>query len=87
MSRPQSKAAGSLRPITGTYTVPRAQRQKIAASVAFDFAWHNAVEKAADTWGPAADGTKVEVQYRARIDIWNPGGVGWCSVTLIPGGG
>ena len=25
MSRPQSKAAGSLRPITGTYTVPKPQ--------------------------------------------------------------
>jgi len=86
MSRPQSKATGSLRPITGTYTVPKPQRQRIAASSAFDLAFHDAVHKAAEAWGVAANGTKVEVQYRARIDIWNPGGVGWCSVTLKPGG-
>ena len=86
MSRPQSKAAGSLKPITGTYTVPKAQREHIAASHAFDAAWHNAIQKAAQDWGASANGTKVEVRYQARIDIWNPGGVGWCGVTIIPGG-
>jgi hypothetical protein len=85
MSRPP-KPAGSLRPITGTYTVPKNRRDTIAASHAFDAAWANALQTAKQKWGNEANGTKVEVQLRARIDIWNPGGIGWCSVTFIPGG-
>jgi hypothetical protein len=86
MNRPQSKAAGSLKPVTGTYTVPKNRLEKIAASHAFDAAWDNAIQKAVQQWGPTNE-VKVDVQYRARIDIWNPGGVGWCAVTLIPGSG
>ena len=88
MSRPRSTADGrsSLKPITGTFTVPAARKEKIPASHAFDAAWDNALAKAAKDWGVAGNRTVVSVQYKARIDIWNPGGIGWCSVTLLPGG-
>jgi hypothetical protein len=76
--------APTLRPVTGTFSVPKNRREMIPASHAFDAAWTNALEKAVAQWGPTND-VKVEVQYRARIDIWNPGGIGWCSVTLVPG--
>jgi hypothetical protein len=76
-----------LKPVTGTFNVPKDRRDTYPPSRAFDEAWRKALDKAAKQWGVAANGTQVDVHYRARIDVWNPGGVGWCSVTLAPGGG
>jgi hypothetical protein len=75
----------SLKPVVGTYTVPKDRRAKISASAAFDVAWERALVKAADAWGPTAQ-VRVDVSYRARIDVWNPGGIGMCSVVLTPRG-
>jgi len=82
-----ARSTQQFKPVTGTYTVPKNLRAKAVPSHVFDLAWQNAIEKAVAQWGVAGNGTKVEVRYQARIDIWNPGGIGWCGVTLIPGGG
>jgi LytS/YehU family sensor histidine kinase len=85
MSAQRARNPSELKPVTGTYTVPRALRQTAVPSHVFDIAFRNAVEKATQQWGPTNQVT-VDIQYRARIDIWNPGGVGWCSVKLTPTG-
>jgi hypothetical protein len=75
------------RPVTGTYTVKKSGRDThIRPSEAYDAAWKDALDKAAKKWGVAGTlvQVKVRVEYGARIDITNPGGVGVCTVTLIP---
>jgi hypothetical protein len=75
----------SRKPVTGTYTVPKNRREKISASDAFDAAWERALDSAQKQWGPTAQ-VRVDVSFRARIDVWNPGGIGMCSVVLTPRG-
>jgi hypothetical protein len=82
-------AESTLRPVTGTYTVKKTGRDiGIRPSEAFDAAWQNALDRAARAWGEPGKPVqvKVRVEYGARIDITNPGGVGVCTVTLIPTG-
>lgn len=81
-------AAQRRKPVTGTFNVPRNRRDRIAASEAFDRAWENALTKAARAWAPDGGEVRVDVDvsYRARVDVWNPGGIGVCSVTLTPRG-
>ena len=80
-----------LGPITGTFPPEGDDRdmKEIDPHEGFNQAWANALDQAAREWhkeGEPRVEIPVTVEYRARIDIWNPGGVGWCSVTLKPGG-
>lgn len=80
-------AAKKLPPVTGEYRVtPSARRRTIAASTAFNAAWRDALKKGAAAWGEKGKEVNVQVgvRYDARIDVWNPGGIGICSVTLTP---
>jgi hypothetical protein len=72
--------------ITGTYTPERDQLLEIKPHEGFDRAWQNALEKAAKEWAGKSH-TSVRVRYRARIDVWNPGGIGEYQVIITPGGG
>jgi hypothetical protein len=80
-----------LGPITGTFP-PEGEDQEIkeiAPHEGFNQAWANALEQAAQEWHKEGDPRveiPVTVEYRARIDIWNPGGIGQYHVIITPGG-
>jgi hypothetical protein len=75
------------KPVTGTFNVPKDRRESYPASHAFDEAWARALRRAAEQWrnedGSEAQ-VRVRVEYTARVDVWNPGGIGVCGVTLTP---
>jgi hypothetical protein len=80
-------AKRKLPPVTGEYRVtPSPRRRTITASTAFNNAWRDALKKAAAEWGEKGREVHVDVdvRYTARIDVWNPGGIGVCGVTLTP---
>ncbi|MFN2627829.1 MAG: hypothetical protein ABR569_04230 [Gaiellaceae bacterium] len=72
-----------LKPVTGTYKPRAAERLEITPSAGFDRAFKVALEKAREQWG-APNEVAVNIHTQARIDIWNPGGVGMYMVTLSP---
>ena len=80
-----SSEPGRFAPITGTYKPPRMLRGKIPTSVGFNRAFSDALKRAANTW-EKPNSVAVKVEYRAQIDVWNPGGVGAYIVVLTPGG-
>ena len=82
----------SLPPITGEFPRPDDDDRDVrdvAPHEGFNFAWAHALEQAAEVWhekGTPKVEIDVTVEYRARIDIWNPGGIGHYSVIITPGG-
>jgi len=80
-----------LGPITGTYPPEGEDRRvkEIAPHEGFDQAWRSALDQAAKQWhkeGEPRVEIPVTVEYRARIDIWNPGGIGQYHVIITPSG-
>jgi hypothetical protein len=81
----------SLPPITGTYPPEGISKdlREIPAHVGFDLAWNDAIELAKAAWHKEGDPrieVPVTVEYNARIDIWNPGGIGQYQVKITPSG-
>lgn len=72
-----------LKPVTGTYKPRKTERVEVTPSAGFDRAFKAALEKAREQWG-APNEVAVHVHTQARIDIWNPGGVGMYMVILSP---
>lgn len=70
-------------PVRGEHVVAQDERHTIAASEAFDRAWRHALEQAREQWGAPAE-VDVDVHLHAQIHLWNPGGIGICTVTLAP---
>jgi len=63
--------------------------KEIPAHEGFDEAWNDAIEQAKELWHkPGAPRVEipVTVEYIARIDIWNPGGIGQYHVKITPTG-
>ena len=85
-------AIEGLGPITGTWPKDRLgddELQEIPAHVGFDQAWKDAIAQAEKAWHEPGQGRveiTVTVEYFARIDIWNPGGIGQYGVMITPSG-
>ncbi|MDX6484811.1 MAG: hypothetical protein QOE95_2584 [Gaiellaceae bacterium] len=85
-------AIEGLGPITGTFPKDRLgddELQEIPAHVGFDEAWKDAIAQAEKAWhSPGQDRVEIPVtiEYEARIDIWNPGGIGQYNVKITPHG-
>ena len=85
-------AIEELGPITGTFPKERMKDEdllKLSAHEGFDQAWKDAIEKAGRAWHSSGEDRveiPVTVEYEARIDIWNPGGIGQYSVKITPHG-
>jgi hypothetical protein len=85
-------AIEGLGPITGTFPKDRLsddELQEIPSYVGFDQAWKDAIAQAERAWHkPGQDRVEitVTVEYFARIDIWNPGGIGQYGVKITPSG-
>jgi hypothetical protein len=81
-----------LGPITGTFPkepMSDDQLRELSAHEGFDQAWKDAIAQAEKAWHtPGQDRVEIPVtiEYQARIDIWNPGGIGQYGVTIIPSG-
>jgi hypothetical protein len=81
-----------LGPISGTFPPEDAAHERpldIPAHEGFDKAWEDAIKQAESQWHKKGDppiSVVVKVEYSARIDIWNPGGVGQYVVTISPSG-
>ncbi len=86
-------AIEGLGPITGTFPKERLDDedlQEIPPHEGFNQAWKDALDQAAKAWHKVGE-PKVEipvrVEYLARVDIYNPGGIGQYSVKITPLGG
>jgi hypothetical protein len=79
-----------LRPITGTFPKEDTKEiREIPAHEGFDEAWNDAIEQAKELWhekGAPRVEIPVTVEYIARVDIWNPGGIGQYHVKITPTG-
>lgn len=79
-----------LPPITGTFPKEDTKElREIPAHEGFDEAWKDAIEQAKELWhepGAPRIEVTVTVEYQARIDIWNPGGIGQYGVKITPSG-
>jgi hypothetical protein len=81
----------NLPPVTGTY--PEDSDREVAEippHAGFDLALANAVARAAETWHEkGTDPIKVwaKVDFYARVDIYNPGGIGQYGAKLTPTSG
>jgi hypothetical protein len=79
-------------PITGDFPTDHLsdeELREIPAHVGFDEAWRDAIKQAEKKWhkvGDPKDEIWVKVDYRARVDITNPGGIGHYQVIITPGG-
>jgi hypothetical protein len=80
-----SSEPGRFAPITGTFKPPRMLRGTLPQSIGYNRAFANALKQAARTWEKPSSVT-VDVEFRAQIDVWNPGGVGAYIVVLNPHG-
>lgn len=81
-------AEEGLGPITGEFPPPGAADDRppdIHPHHGFNEAWKDALDKVAknDDWRKAQP-VEVKVEFEARIDIWNPGGIGRYLVILTP---
>jgi hypothetical protein len=85
-------AIDGLGPITGTFPKDRLgddELREIPAHEGFNQAWKDAIAQAETAWHePGQDRVEitVAVEYFARIDIWNPGGIGQYGVKITPSG-
>jgi hypothetical protein len=79
----------SRQPITGTYE-PDSKNTvlEIPPHVGFDKAWDDAIEQAERHWrSEEEESIPITVELEARLDFWNPGGIGQYRVKITPGGG
>jgi len=70
-------------PVTGEYEPPRDAAVHVPPSVGFDRAFDDALKRAARRWEKPQK-VDVDVRLEARVDVWNPGGVGVYRVTFTP---
>lgn len=77
---------GKPEPVVGTYKPPEGERQHFSATMGFDRAMKAALDEAACQWPKPAE-FHVRVHFEARVDVWNPGGIGAYAVILDPTGG
>jgi hypothetical protein len=64
-------------PIVGVFEPGRNDILKTPAHDGFDRAWEDALEQADRTWRRDTEETiEVTVEMEARLDFWNPGGIG-----------
>jgi hypothetical protein len=79
-----------LPPITGTFPKEDTQEIKeVSPHEGFNEAWNDAIEQAKELWhekGAPRVEIPVTVEYHARVDIWNPGGIGQYHVKITPTG-
>ena len=81
-----------LPPVTGVWPPEDEQREvrEIPPHEGFNHAIRDAVNRAADAWHEkGADPVKIwaEVDLLARVDIYNPGGIGQYAARLTPTSG
>lgn len=76
------------KPIVGTFTPDtRNDILETPPHVGFDRAWEDALEQADKSWRRGGDESiDVTVELEARLDFWNPGGIGQYKVKIDPGG-
>ena len=75
-------------PIVGVYEPERDSIMKTPAHVGFDRAWEDALRQVDETWRREAEETiEVTVELEARLDYWNPGGIGQYRVKVSEGPG
>ena len=85
-------AIEGLDPITGTFPKERMKDEdllELPAHEGFDQAWKDAIAQAEKAWhspGQPRVEIPVTIEYEARIDIWNPGGIGQYNVKITPHG-
>jgi hypothetical protein len=72
------KPSESREPIVGTYEPgSRADILELPIHVGFDNAWRDAMDQADRMWRRGGEESiEVSVELEARIDFWNPGGIG-----------
>ena len=80
----------SRQPITGTYE-PDSRKTvlELPPHVGFDRALDDAIDRAAREWrseGDAEESIEVTIELEARLDFWNPGGIGQYKAKITPGG-
>ena len=71
-------------PIVGTFT-PDSQNDILDTPphVGFDRAWEDALDQADRNWRrDKEESIEVTVELEARLDFWNPGGIGQYRVKL-----
>jgi hypothetical protein len=80
----------NLPPITGTFPTDDSQDVRgIPPHEGFDQAWDDVLDQAAKLWhenGEPPIQVPVKVEFYARIDVWNPGGIGQYKVKVTPTG-
>jgi hypothetical protein len=71
-------------PITGIFEPgSRDEILKTPARVGFDQAWQDAIRQAEEQWrSEDVESIEVTVEYEARLDFWNPGGIGQYKVKI-----
>jgi hypothetical protein len=71
-------------PITGVFE-PRSQDELLATPphAGFDKAWQDALDQAERQWRrEEKESFEVTVEFEARLDFWNPGGIGQYRVKI-----
>jgi hypothetical protein len=80
----------NLPPITGTFPKDDTNDVRdIPPHEGFNEAWRDVLDQAAEAWhekGADPIEVPVKVELFARIDIWNPGGIGQYHVKVTPTG-
>jgi hypothetical protein len=79
----------SRQPITGIYE-PESKSTLLETPphIGFDKAWRDALDQAEQQWrSEEEESIPVTVELEARLDFWNPGGIGQYKVKVTPGGG
>jgi hypothetical protein len=75
-------------PIVGVFEPDRNDILKTPAHVGFDRAWEDALDKADKTWRrETEESIEVTVEMEARLDFWNPGGIGQYRIKVSEGSG
>jgi hypothetical protein len=78
---PESRA-----PITGVYEPPEDERLRTPPHTGFDKAWEDAIDQADRSWRrEEKESIEVTVEFEARLDFWNPGGIGQYRVKISEG--
>jgi hypothetical protein len=76
-------------PITGIFEPEsRTDVLETPIGVGFDKAWQDALDQAEGGWRRTDEETiEVRVELEARLDFWNPGGIGQYRVKITDTGG
>jgi hypothetical protein len=75
-------------PIVGVFEPGRNDILKTPAHAGFDRAWEHALEQVDEKWRrDTEEMIEVTVELEARLDFWNPGGIGQYRVKVSEGPG